>query len=192
LALSRTRARIRPRTAALTSAAVPQPTDIFDIGRLGLSSGEGRRLELHVGVDPFEFGGQEYAVEGRRAPAALDIAHTTAGYSLRLRFAVRLTGPCMRCLEEADQRVKVDAREVDQPGGGEELDSPYLEEQQLDLKGWARDALVLALPAQIVCKEDCKGLCAICGENLNGARPEHRHEREPDPRWAALRELKLD
>jgi hypothetical protein len=56
---------------------------------------------------------------------------------------------------------------------------------------WARDALALALPTSIVCREDCAGLCSVCGENLNRA-PGHEHEREPDPRWAALRELKLD
>ncbi|HEY1357572.1 MAG TPA: DUF177 domain-containing protein [Thermoleophilaceae bacterium] len=169
-----------------------QPTDVFDIGRLGLSSGEGRRLDVDVRVEPFDFGGQEYSVEGRRVPATLDVAHTTAGYSLRLRFEAGLSGPCMRCLEPAARTIAVDAREVDQPGGGDELDSPYLEEEHLDLKAWARDALALALPAQIVCRDDCKGLCAICGENLNTAGPEHEHEREPDPRWAALRELKLD
>ena len=169
-----------------------QTTDTFDVSRLSLSSGEGRRLDLEVSVDPFEFGGQEYAVEGGRVPAALDVAHTTTGYSLRLRFEADLAGPCMRCLEGADQLVKVDAREVDQPGGGEELDSPYLEDEQLDLRGWARDALALALPAQIVCTAECRGLCAVCGENLNEAGPEHVHEPEPDPRWAALRELKLE
>jgi DUF177 domain-containing protein len=171
---------------------VAQPTDIFDIGRLGLSSGEGRRLELEVALDPFEFGGQEYAAEPRRAPATLDVAHTTRGYSLRLRYEARLVGPCMRCLEDAHQVVKVDAREVDQQDGGEELDSPYLDEEQLDLRAWARDALALALPSQIVCRDDCRGLCPVCGENLNEAGPEHRHESEPDPRWAALRELKLE
>ena len=98
----------------------------------------------------------------------------------------------MRCLEDAADQLSIDAREVDQPGGGEELSSPYLDEEQLDVSGWARDALALALPAQIVCREDCLGLCAVCGENLNEAGPEHAHEREPDPRWAALRELKLE
>jgi uncharacterized protein len=167
-------------------------TDIFDLGRLGLSSGEGRRLGLEVGVDDFDFGGQRYAVPGGSVSATLDVSHTTTGYSLRLRFDTALEGPCMRCLEGAGHEVDVDAREIDQPGGGEELESPYLEEEQLDLRAWARDALALALPAQIVCSEDCLGLCSICGENLNRAGPEHAHEREPDPRWAALRELKLE
>jgi DUF177 domain-containing protein len=171
---------------------MPQRTEIFDVGRLMLSSGEGRRLELDVPVDGFDFGGQRYTVAGGQVSAVLDVSHTTNGYSLRLRFGAELEGPCMRCLETADQELAVDAREVDQPGGGEDLTSPYLDEGQLDVQAWARDALALALPVQIVCKADCRGLCPVCGENLNEAGSEHVHEREPDPRWAALRELKLD
>jgi len=98
----------------------------------------------------------------------------------------------MRCLEAAHPAVVVDSREIDQPGGGESLSSPYLTADELDLGGWLRDAAALALPVQIVCRQDCLGLCAVCGENLNTAGPEHAHELEPDPRWAALRELKLD
>ena len=169
-----------------------QRTDSFDVAKLALSSGEARRLDLRVPIAGFEFGGQDYAVEDGGVDATLDVSHTTSGYSLRLRFDAVLDGPCVRCLEDAGRAVSVDAREVDQPGGGEELSSPYLEEDQLDVAGWARDALVLALPAQIVCRDDCKGLCPVCGENLNQAGPEHRHEAEPDPRWAALRELKLE
>jgi uncharacterized protein len=168
-----------------------QRTDSFDIGRLGLSSGEGRRLDLDVTVDALELGGQRYAVPGGGVRATIDVAHTTTGYSLRLRYEAELDGPCVRCLEDAEHVLAIDAREVDQPGGGEELDSPYLEDEVLDLRGWARDALALALPAQIVCREECLGLCPVCGENLNAA-PEHRHEREPDPRWAPLRELRLE
>jgi uncharacterized protein len=169
-----------------------QRTDSFDVGALLLSSGEGRRLEVEVPVDGFDFGGQRYEVPGEQVTATLDISHTTNGYALRLRFTSALEGPCMRCLEPAGHEVSVDAREIDQPGGGEELSSPYLEAEELDIKAWARDALALALPTQIVCSEDCLGLCAVCGENLNQAGPDHAHERDPDPRWAALRELKLD
>ena len=168
-----------------------QRTEILDVDRLGLSSGEGRRFELDVPVGGFDFGGQRYELPGEVVEALLNVDHTTAGYSLRLRFDAALSGPCMRCLEDAAYVVHVDAREIDQPGGGEDLRSPYLEEGVLDLGAWARDALALALPAQIVCRDDCRGLCSVCGANLNDD-PEHAHEAEPDPRWAALRELKLE
>jgi uncharacterized protein len=61
----------------------------------------------------------------------------------------------------------------------------------LDVAQWANDAFVLAMPALVVCREDCAGLCPECGANLN-AEPGHAHERPPDPRWAKLRELKLE
>ena len=53
--------------------------------------------------------------------------------------------------------------------------------------------MVLGLPAQPLCREDCAGLCAVCGESLNDADPEaHRHGGGGDPRMAKLRDLKLD
>ena len=80
---------------------------------------------------------------------------------------------------------------MDQPGGGEELSSPYVADEELDLRSWAHDALALALPSRITCREECAGLCPRCGENLN-EHPEHAHEPEIDPRWAKLAELKLE
>jgi uncharacterized protein len=164
---------------------------VFELGRLGLSSGEGRRLDLEVTVDPLEFGGQRYGPEVPEVPVTVDVARTTQGFSLRLRYRVVLSGPCSRCLEDARRAVEVDAREVDQPGG-EELRSPYVSGGELDLRSWARDALSLALPARIVCRNECLGLCDVCGENLNLAAPDHHHERPPDPRLAKLGELKLE
>ena len=169
-----------------------QRTEILDLGRLSLASGEARRLQLDVPVAGFDFGGQRYRARGETVSVLLDVSHTTTGYSLRLRFDAALEGPCMRCLDPAEQAVAVDAREVDQPGGGEELSSPYVEGEDLDLAAWVRDALALALPTQIACSDDCLGLCPVCGENLNEAGPAHAHESTPDPRWAALRGLRLE
>jgi DUF177 domain-containing protein len=172
---------------------MPQRTDIFDLARLGLTSGEGRRLDLHVHVDPFDYGGSKYAVDPELVPARLDISRTTAdGWALRLRFAASVDGPCMRCLELATPEFAVDSYEVHQPGAGDEdLTSPYMGDDGLDLEAWARDALALALPTQIKCRPDCAGLCPNCGANLN-EDPDHAHEAEPDPRWAKLSQLKFD
>ena len=159
-------------------------TDSFDLGRLALTPGEGRRLDtLTVIIDPFGFGGQEYVEADREVPIVLDVSRMTGGgYSLRLRFEAEVNGPCMRCLQDAAPRFEVDA-----PGGGDELISPYVEGEELNLRDWARDALALALPAQIVCKPDCAGLCPECGKDLN-LEP-HEHEKAPDPRWSKLRGL---
>lgn len=168
-------------------------TDVFDLGRLRLTAGEGRRLDLEVTLQPLSFSGERYEVVPARVPVRLDLSKMTAGgYSLRLRFEAAVHGPCMRCLKDAEPSTQVDAREVDQPNGGEELDSPYVVAEELDLSQWANDAFVLALPAQVVCRPDCAGLCAVCGEDLNEAGPEHAHEAAPDPRWAALDQLKFD
>ena len=172
---------------------MPQRTDSFDLARLNLRSGEGRRLELHAPLARLSYGGSSYEVTPSPAPATLDVSRTTHnGYALRLRFDATLRGPCMRCLEPAHPTFHVDVREVSQPGGGDELTSPSVDEAgELDLAGWARDALSLTVPDQITCKPDCLGLCPICGEDLNDA-PDHEHEREPDPRWAKLGELRFE
>lgn len=167
-------------------------TDVFDLGRLQLASGQGRQVDLRVELEELAFGGQSYSSAEPLTDAVLDATRTRGGYSLRLRFDVRLDGPCMRCLEGAHTSIAIDAHEVDQPGGGDDLSSPYVDGDEVDVRSWARDALALALPAQIVCREECRGICAVCGENLNEAAPDHGHERAPDPRFAKLSELRFD
>jgi uncharacterized protein len=187
-------------------------TDTFDLGGLRLTSGEGRRLDLSVAIEPFSFAGERYPVEPVLVPVRLDVSRTTGdGYALRMRFEASIVGPCMRCLEPAAPTFAVDAREVWQPKEArahrgepagrsrhrqepdtDDLVSPYVEDGVLDLRGWARDALALTVPANLLCREDCAGLCAVCGDNLNEAGPDHQHEREPDPRWAALSELRFE
>jgi uncharacterized protein len=168
-------------------------TDTFDLNGLRLSTGEGRHVQLDVALDGFELGGEAYVVEPALVGVQLDISRTTSnGYALRLRFRARLVGPCMRCLGPAVSEWAVDAREVSLPGEGDELESPYVEQGALDLHAWARDALALALPTQLLCRVECAGLCPVCGTDLNLAGPEHAHEREPDPRWAKLAEVRFD
>ncbi|SRR5579875_85484 len=168
-------------------------TDSFDLGALNMRAGEGRRFELRVPIDPYQLGGERYAVPGAFVDVRLDVSRTIgAGYALRLRFEAELRGPCMRCLEDAAPRYAIDAREVSQPGFGEELSSPYVEHGVLDLRSWAHDALALALPAALLCRPDCAGLCPDCGIDLNRAPAGHHHQTGPDPRFAKLSELRFD
>jgi uncharacterized protein len=172
---------------------MPQRTDTYELTPLGLRSGDGRRLDLYVPIEAFHYAGEPYAVTPDLVPVRLDVSRTTGmGWALRLRFSATLNGPCMRCLEPAEPVFDVDVREVSQPGGGDELSSPYLSDDDvLDLARWVRDALALELPAQLTCREDCAGLCGQCGANLN-EDPEHQHDAAPDPRWAKLGDLKFE
>lgn len=178
---------------------MPARTDSFDLASLSLTPGEARRLNLEVAIEEVGFSGQDYEIAPATptaaglVPVTVDLTKMVGnGWSLRLRFSAALKGPCMRCLQEAKPMFDIDAREIDQPNMGEDLDSPYVsDDEQLDLRGWARDAFALELPAQVLCRPDCAGLCPQCGANLND-EPGHKHETEPDPRWAALRDLKLD
>jgi DUF177 domain-containing protein len=167
---------------------------IVDLERLALSHGQARALDLEVGLDPIELGGQGYSPAGGGSEARLDVSKTSTGYALRLRFSTEVAGPCVRCLEDAANTIEIDTREVDQGGtADEELRSPYVSEGNLDVDRWASDALVLAFPSQPLCRADCAGLCPVCGESLNDADPEaHRHRSGGDPRMAKLRDLKLE
>lgn len=169
-------------------------TTIIDLARLSLSHGQGTRLDFPVRLDPLELGGQTYAPVGDGVETRLDLSRPSNGYAFRLRFPLRVEGPCMRCLEPAAVEVEVDAREIDQAQtDDEELRSPYVVDDELDLGRWAHDAAVLALPTRILCRPDCAGLCPVCGESLNDADPAaHKHQTGGDPRWSKLDELKLE
>jgi uncharacterized protein len=172
---------------------MPAPAHNLDLASLRLSAGEARRLELAVAIEPLLLGGERYTAQPRSPTVTLEVSRMLGhGYALRLRFEAALAGSCMRCLGQAGPLVRVDAREVDRPGEGEELCSPYVREETLDLAAWARDAFLLSAPVQVVCRADCAGLCPVCAADLNEAGPEHHHEQAPDPRWAKLRELRLE
>ncbi len=166
--------------------------DLFELGSLALDPGEARTVELDIELEPVTVGAQTYEPAPATVSARLDVSRTASGWSLRLRFDPAVEGPCTRCLESARAALKLDLREYDQPGGGEELTSPYIEEGALDLRGWARDAVVLELPTYILCRENCLGICSICGADLNEADPDHDHPAEPDARWAKLSDLRFE
>jgi uncharacterized protein len=162
-----------------------------DLRSIKLRSGEQFRDEREIELEPFDLGGQRYLPVPRVVPAELTITRASTGTVFELRFDARLHGPCFRCLEDAVLDVAVDAREYQaaDPGGDEELQTAYLENDKLDLSTWARDAIALELPDKRLCRPVCAGLCPVCGKILND-EPHDLGEPEPDSRWAALAELK--
>ena len=163
----------------------------FDLRSLKLRPGEEHREAREIELVPIELAGQRYVAVPEKAEAELFVSQANTGTVFELRFRTRLHGPCFRCLADAVLELPISVREyqADRPGGSDELTTPYLVDDRLDLSGWARDAVVLGLPDKILCKPDCAGLCPVCGRDLNKEPHEHE-EHEADPRWAALAKLK--
>jgi DUF177 domain-containing protein len=163
----------------------------FSLRAVRLRPGAEYRDEVEIELEPFEFGGQPYLPVPQTIPAELSITRASSGTVFGLAFRARVHGPCYRCLVEAVVDVPINGREYQaaRPGDDEELKTPYVSDDMLDLTAWARDAIALALPEQILCRPDCAGLCPVCGVNLNVEPHEHDEERA-DPRWAALAELR--
>ena len=158
---------------------------------LRLRPGEQHRDSVSIDLEPFELGGERYLPVPASVPAELVVTRATSGDVFELRFAIRLHGPCMRCLADAVADIQIDVREYHaaDPDAGEELRSEYVVDDQLELSAWARDAVASALPEQILCRPECAGLCPICGKDLN-VEPHEHEEEASDPRWAALEELR--
>ena len=104
-----------------------------------------------------------------------------------------VTGECARCLTPVSDTVSVPVTELfAYPDSAteqtsEEDEVSHLVGDMLDLEPLVRDALVLDLPLSPLCRDDCRGLCAGCGERLDDLPADHTHTMT-DPRWAALAE----
>ncbi|WP_344152334.1 DUF177 domain-containing protein [Nocardioides koreensis] len=106
-----------------------------------------------------------------------------------------LEGECVRCLEPITDELEGQFQELfvydDHATSEEDDEASLLEGDLLDLEPLLRDAVVLALPFQPLCQDDCPGLCPECGARL-ADDPDHGHEAAIDPRWAKLSGLEQD
>jgi uncharacterized protein len=163
----------------------------IDLRRLRLRPGEVRHERVDVELDPFVLGGQRYEGSPESVPVDVQITQASGATVFDVRLAAHLAGPCMRCLGYAAVDVETKAREVHDPSAApaDQLRSDYVVDDRLEVGAWVRDAIALALPEQILCREDCAGLCPGCGKDLN-AEPHEHAERVLDPRWAALEQLR--
>ena len=155
----------RPGSMRKLSRTVPAPADL-GIDVLSVPEGSDLALELRL----------EAVMEGV-------LVSGTARGSLR--------GECVRCLDPLQREITSDLQELfAYPGVGhhdDEDDLPRMEGDLLDLEPVVRDAVVLALPFQPVCRPDCPGLCPQCGTPL-AEDPGHSHA-VTDSRWTALQTM---
>ncbi len=180
----------------------PRAPLVLDTRELGRRPGSQRHVELTVPA-PAQLGIEVLQVpEGSPVEFDLRLEAVLEGVLLTGTAAVELVGECVRCLEPIEDEILARLQELfvypDQHAKAVEHDdhdlddeTSRLEDDLLDLEPLLRDAVVLALPFQPLCDEDCPGLCIECGARL-ADDPEHAHEAPIDPRWASLDKLTHD
>jgi uncharacterized protein len=151
--------------------------------------GAHRRMHLEVPLGEELHAGS--SALSPRAEVSIDLLLEWATEGVLATGTVRapFTGECRRCLGPVEGEVVAEVQELfeAEPREGE---SYPLRHEMIDLEPLAREALLLGLPLAPLCKEDCRGLCAECGVDLNEV-PDHSHP-ERDERWAALDALRID
>jgi len=191
-------------TRRTTTRLDPRSPLVLDTRELGRRAGSMRPLSRSVPA-PAHLGlGVLGVPEGSVLELDLRLESVMEGVLVSGTVGATVTGECVRCLDPVGFPVAVDLQELyvhpdreqgSTRGGTDDEDEemaalPRLNGDLLDLEPALRDSVVLALPLQPLCREDCPGLCSECGARLD-ADPGHGHEVD-DPRWAALRGLKDD
>ena len=191
----------RRKQEALNAPLDPRSPLVLDTRELGRRPGALKRFSRTVPA-PKDMGIEVIGVpEG--APMQLDLRLESVMEGVLVTGTVRapLTGECVRCLEPLEQESEADFQEMfsypdaddrsrfaDAGDDAEDEETFHLEGDLLDLEPVLRDAVVLSLPLQPVCQEDCPGLCPRCGARL-ADDPGHDHNEAVDIRWAALEGL---
>jgi uncharacterized protein len=174
---------------------------VFDTHEVGRRPGSMRKVSRSLPA-PEGLGIEVIGVpEGSVVELDLRLESVVEGVLVTGTVEAGLKGECVRCLEPVEQELEAEFQELyyypdadmNRYGGAtkdsDEADeeASRLEGDLFDLEPVLRDAVVLALPLQPVCQEDCLGLCSECGARLTDD-PDHHHD-AVDPRWAALQGL---
>jgi uncharacterized protein len=167
----------------------PRSPFVLDTRELGRRAGS--MIELHREAPAPAGWGLELVSVPLGAPVELDVRLESVvdGVLATVELSAPLDAECGRCLEPVTDTLEVSLAElfVYEPDPDDD-EVPVLDGDFLDLEAVAHDAVVLALPLNPVCDEDCRGLCVGCGVKLDDLEPGHSHD-EIDPRWAALTAL---
>jgi uncharacterized protein len=161
--------------------ATPYTVPVFDLMH---RPGEMRERSIDVTV-PESFGNAVIGVkEGAELSIEARLESLHDGILVTGEVATTAEGECVRCLIDVAIPLQVEFQELFAYSFDEAFDYT-VQDDHVDLEPVVRDAVVLSLPFQPVCQEDCLGLCPICGVRLLD-NPGHEHEAPIDPRWAAL------
>ena len=118
------------------------------------------------------------------------VTRTQQGLLVQVMMTAATACECVRCLDDFFQPLKIDFVELYAFTPNSQTESGLMvpETGLLDLEPLVREEMLLAIPINPICRPDCKGLCPVCGENLNESQCSHEDE-DVDPRLSVLRTL---
>ena len=165
---------------------------LLNLAELSLRGGERYERACPMEFDPIVVGGAAFSA---LVPGGVDLTvdRVAGGYLVNVSMNAKIHGVCARCLAEAVVDVHAEQQEFAPTAkdGWEETDiSEFVKDLVADVDGLAREALILALPTQVVCVPECKGLCPLCGKDLNQGQC-GCSKITTDERWSRLKELRL-
>ena len=152
--------------------------------------GEMREHSLDIAVPDAMGAGVISVREGAEMHIDLRLEGLHEGVLVSGHASAEAEGECSRCLIEISEPVEVDFAELFAYDASEDFDF-FVHDDHVDCEQVVRDAVVLALPFQPVCRPDCPGLDPVTGERLADIGEQRAHE-VLDPRWAALSGITLD
>ncbi len=127
---------------------------------------------------------------GSEAVADVTLDAFDGGVAVTGKVSGTWEGECRRCLCSLDGQLVADVREIFRRGGGEQEGTYAMAEDHVNLRELVLDALFVSLPLLPLCREDCRGICAVCGADLNVAACQCRQV-DVDPRWSGLEVLRM-
>ncbi len=154
---------------------------------------EGMKLsrEIPLEMTCYENGTESFEIISA-SPVSLTVVNVEEDKAvLNGHVEVSFQGACGRCLTEVPVDLKLDfERTILSPEiQGEEADDfSFMDGFSLDVDALVHDEILLNWPAKILCREDCKGICPVCGQNLN-ERACGCDTFVPDPRMAVIQDI---
>ncbi|MDR2889457.1 MAG: DUF177 domain-containing protein [Lachnospiraceae bacterium] len=170
---------------------------LINLTELFNSPGKKQEISFPLSTEPIHYGGEEYRIEGQPEAVVTLTNLDSRKVLVQGQVSIELKTVCDRCLKAVTVPIRLDfTHEVSAPdtSGKEKMDEDdqedetFMEGYELHLSELINNELLLQIPVKVLCREECQGLCPVCGQDLNEG--ECGCDRfVPDPRWSALQGL---
>jgi len=149
---------------------------LIELGELFKKDNFSKELDLDIDYDEYDSGFDSFKIK-QKSLLHIKIFHLKNKHiSVNGNISLKMDIPCDRCLEEVEQDFDIsfskefdlEKEVLDDENENETEEAKFItKDYKLDVNKIIDDELMIAWPSKVLCREDCKGLCVVCGHNLN-------------------------